>query len=60
MSLSVLLFFLSRDAVLVRYMPLPCVSVCTYVTSRSSIETAEQVGAGFGVGASFDLSYSAS
>ena len=60
MSLSVLLFFLPRDAVLVRYMPLPCVSVCTSVTSRSYIETAERAGAGFGVGASFDLSYSAS
>jgi len=35
-----------------------CLSLCLSVTSRSSIQTAERIELVFGMGASFDLSYS--
>jgi len=49
---------LPRDAELARYMLYAlCPSVSVYVTSRSSVETAERIKPAFGMVAYFDLCY---
>jgi len=56
--------FYPRDSMLARVLVMAlCLSVCVGLsvsaTSRSSVETAERIGLVFGMGAFFDLSYTA-
>jgi len=56
------IFYPARDAMLARLLTValcPCLSVCLSVTSRCSIKSDERINLVFGMGASFDQSYTA-